>query len=147
MAFTSFGFIIFVSAAGLLYYLLPKRFQWTVLLLASYAFYAIANPKGLLYSGGTTIVTFLIARSMQRIQDRGDEKTLGITDKAEKKEARARTKKRKQNRGLRGIPEGRVFQGYLGAHVLPSNRRLLEKNLRYSERGRLPRLKKGRREK
>lgn len=54
MAFTSFGFIIFVSAAGLLYYLLPKRFQWTVLLLASYAFYAIANPKGLLYIGGTT---------------------------------------------------------------------------------------------
>lgn len=96
MAFTSFGFIIFVSAAGLLYYLLPKRFQWTVLLLASYAFYAIANPKGLLYIGGTTIVTFLIARSMQRIQDAGDQKTLGIADKAEKKEARSRTKKSKK---------------------------------------------------
>ena len=44
MSYTSFTFILFICAVTLIYYLFPvKKYQWTVLLAASYAFYLIAS--------------------------------------------------------------------------------------------------------
>ena len=43
MLFTSFGFILFLAILFPLYYLVPKRFQWMLLLAASYIFYAFAG--------------------------------------------------------------------------------------------------------
>ena len=47
MGLVSVWFLIFMAAVTLVYYLVPKKGQWIVLLLASLAFYALA-AKGLL---------------------------------------------------------------------------------------------------
>ena len=38
MALTSFNFLVFLAVVIVLYYLVPKKFQWVWLLIVSYAF-------------------------------------------------------------------------------------------------------------
>ena len=64
MLFTSYEFIGFLLAVFVIYYLLPGRFQWPFLLLASYAFYFIADPRYLIFIAITTVTTFYAARSI-----------------------------------------------------------------------------------
>ena len=45
MAFTSAAFVGLTALAVVLYYALPKRAQWCVLLLASLAFYLAGGAK------------------------------------------------------------------------------------------------------
>ena len=66
MSFTSIDFLLFFGILIILYYALPKKVQWIVLLVASYSFYALA---GLKYAGFilfTTITTYLVTRYMDR---------------------------------------------------------------------------------
>ena len=64
MAFTSFSFLLFAAVVITAYYLVPKRFQWWVLLIASYAFYLTAGVKYLFFILLTTLTTFFTARHM-----------------------------------------------------------------------------------
>lgn len=68
MLFTSYAFLGFLAALFLLYYLIPRRMQWGLLLLASYLFYFIAGPSWLPYILATTATTYFAAR---RIEDTG----------------------------------------------------------------------------
>ena len=49
MLFTSYEFIGFLLLLFVLYYIIPKRFQWQLLLVFSYAFYLLADPRYLIY--------------------------------------------------------------------------------------------------
>ena len=49
MAFTSFSFLLFAAAVITVYYLVPKKFQWAVLLLASYGFYLSTGFSNVAY--------------------------------------------------------------------------------------------------
>ena len=60
MFFTSYSFIIFLSIIFLLYYLIPKRLQWPLLLIASYIFYGFAGIKYFTYIVLTTISTYIV---------------------------------------------------------------------------------------
>lgn len=62
MLFTSYGFLGFLAALFAAYYLVPKRFQSSLLLAASYLFYFIAGPSYLLYILTTTVTTYFAAR-------------------------------------------------------------------------------------
>ncbi len=53
--FTSYEFIGFLLAVFGLYYIIPKRFQWMLLLVANFAFY---------YSAGRTYPLFILATSL-----------------------------------------------------------------------------------
>lgn len=64
MLFTSYDFILFLVILFILYYVIPKRFQWMLLLLASYVFYSYAGIKYLAYVLVTTISTYLISRQI-----------------------------------------------------------------------------------
>ena len=64
MLFTSYEFILFLVIIFLLYYVIPKKYQWMLLLLASYVFYSYAGIKYLLYILVTTISTYLISRQI-----------------------------------------------------------------------------------
>lgn len=55
MLFTSFEFIVFLAALFLLYYIVPKKVQWVLLLLGSYLYYYISGPTYLLFIITTTI--------------------------------------------------------------------------------------------
>lgn len=96
MSFTSTIFVIFIALAALVYYLVPEKRRWIVLLCASYIFYAYASLRAFLYLVPTTVEVFLFAKWMQNINSRYNEKIAGITDKAEKKMIKAACKKEKK---------------------------------------------------
>lgn len=62
MLFTSYGFIGFLIIVFTIYYLLPGKFQWQFLLLASYIFYFIADPRYLIFIAITSVSTFFAAK-------------------------------------------------------------------------------------
>ena len=64
MLFTSYGFIAFLAALFVLYYIIPKRFQWLLLLAADLLFYACAGWKGLCFMAATVIVSWAAANLM-----------------------------------------------------------------------------------
>lgn len=69
MFFTSYSFIIFISLLFLLYYLIPKKFQWVLLLVASYIFYGFAGIKFLTYILFTTISTYIVGIKIGNLYD------------------------------------------------------------------------------
>lgn len=58
MSYISITFLAFVSIMFLLYFLLPKRMQWVVLLLSSYVFYIAAGWKFVPFLVLTTVTVF-----------------------------------------------------------------------------------------
>ena len=64
MAFTSFSFALFVAAMLVLYYLIPKKGQWILLLAGSYVFYLCAGVEYLGFLVMTTVTTYLATRLM-----------------------------------------------------------------------------------
>lgn len=68
MIFTSFRFIIFLLVLFIAYYIIPKKFQWMLLLAASYLFYCFAGYRYLIYILATTISTYFISKRINRIQ-------------------------------------------------------------------------------
>lgn len=58
MLFVSYEFLGFLLLVFLLYYLIPRKFQWQLLLAASYVFYFLADPRYLFYILLTTISTW-----------------------------------------------------------------------------------------
>ena len=67
MLFTSYGFIGFALALIALYYLVPKKWQWPLLLFASCGFYAVADPRYLLFIGTTALTVWFCAQQMDRL--------------------------------------------------------------------------------
>ena len=67
MLFTSYEFIGFLLVVFVLYYAIPKRFQWGFLLAASYAFYFFSGPSNLIYILVTTVSTYLAGMGICRI--------------------------------------------------------------------------------
>ena len=97
MAFTSTGFVLFITLCYIIYYLIPKKSRWIVLLAASYVFYAISSWKALLYLIPTTFFSFLFARWMQKIQNAADAELSKQSDKEVKKQIKANAKKKKKS--------------------------------------------------
>ena len=61
MLFASYSFIFFIAVLFILYYLIPKRYQWLLLLGASYFFYFFAGAKYIIYIVLTTMSTYIIS--------------------------------------------------------------------------------------
>ncbi|MDE7479082.1 MAG: MBOAT family protein, partial [Lachnospiraceae bacterium] len=73
MQFTSFNFLIFFPVVVLLFYVMPRRIRQLWLLLASYYFYMGWNAKYALLILTSTIITYLCAILMERIEVQSDE--------------------------------------------------------------------------
>lgn len=59
MNFNSWQFLIFLPIVVLLYWILPKKFRWVMLFLASYIFYMCWNPWLIFLILFTTIVSYV----------------------------------------------------------------------------------------
>lgn len=70
MSFTSLSFLAFLTVTAIVYYLIPKRFQWVVLLIASYAFYLFSGIAQVVFIIATTLITFFAGRLMQKVRDK-----------------------------------------------------------------------------
>ncbi|MCR5226281.1 MAG: MBOAT family protein [Eubacterium sp.] len=69
MTLFSVTFFIFLFLTILIYYMVPKKAQWAVLLIASYVFYCYGTGwKGILFILITTISTYLSGRKIENIQ-------------------------------------------------------------------------------
>lgn len=97
MLFTSYEFIGFLIVTLILYYALPKKFQWQWLLISSLVFYYLCDVKYLIFILATALTIFLIAKKIQDLSDtqsryfKDNKETLS---KDEKKVYKATTKKK-----------------------------------------------------
>ncbi len=88
MAFTSFRFIFFVAIVVFAYYIVPKKFQWFILLIASYGFYLSGGIDHIAYVLFTTLFTYIAGRVMQKMRDKQQEKIKAMGDEVTKEEKR-----------------------------------------------------------
>lgn len=99
MLFTSWGFALLIAALVPVYYLVPKKLQMWVLLLANFAFYVFAGFRALLLLVFTALSVYLFARWIGKIWD-DQNKTLkehkADWDKSEKKDYRGRMDRKRR---------------------------------------------------
>ena len=72
MQFTSFSFLACLAVLLLVYYLIPKKGQWMLLLAASYGFYLFAGIEYLGFILLTTVTTYLAAHLIGRRLEKQD---------------------------------------------------------------------------
>ncbi|MDD7738916.1 MAG: MBOAT family protein [Lachnospiraceae bacterium] len=96
MSVLSGSFLIFFIVLLILYWCIPSKWRWIVLLAGSYLFYASANRKWLLLIVFTTLQTYFAARWLGKLNHYIKEDLKKIEDKEQrkkKKEAIIRQKK------------------------------------------------------
>ncbi len=95
MSFASTQFLVFFAALFLLYYTIPQRYQWKLLLVGSLIFYWFAGWWCLIYIGATTVTVCLTARkidSLAQAQEAWFQAHRDTLSKEERKAQKARDK-------------------------------------------------------
>ena len=98
MLFTSFAFIAFMAVVIGLYYLVPKKAQWPLLLIASYFFYWCADPRYLIFVGVTTVSAYAVTLLLERLDSTQSaylKEHKAELDKEQKKAYKAKMKSKK----------------------------------------------------
>lgn len=106
MAFVSFPFIIFIAALFCVYFIVPKKYQWCVLLAGSYLYFWINSEWLILVMFAATLVTFLVAQAIYKVNSEGKQyikENSANMSSQEKKEYKEKTKKRAKNILLIGV--------------------------------------------
>ncbi len=98
MLFTSYGFILFVAVLLCVYYVFPKRYQWTLLLVASYFFYAFSGLENFAFIIFTTVSCFFVARAIEKRKLVEDEYVASHKDTLDKEQRKAYRAKEKKKR-------------------------------------------------
>ena len=68
MTFNSWEFLIFYPIVAALYFILPKKMKWPLLLIASYYFYAFYQAELLFLIILTTVVSFFMSHLIERTE-------------------------------------------------------------------------------
>ena len=95
MSFASTRFLLFLAVLFLLYYTIPRRYQWKLLLAGSLFFYYFAGWWCLIYISVTTVTTYLTARKLDELareQGAWFKEHRGELSKEERKVRKARDK-------------------------------------------------------
>ena len=66
MLFNSFAYALFLPIVFLLYWYIPHKYRWGLLLASSYYFYMSWNPKYIVLILFTTIVSYVAARLLEK---------------------------------------------------------------------------------
>lgn len=98
MLFTSYSFLFFLIALFLLYYLIPKKGQWCLLLVASYIFYAFAGWECILFIALTTLTTYGAGMLINRNFDKQKQYLAEHKETLAKEEKKAYKEKEKKKR-------------------------------------------------
>ncbi len=80
MLFTSFNFLIFFPVAVILYFLVPPKFRWAFLLIASYFFYLNTKPVYALLLATVTLTTYVFTILIDKTNSEKKKKNLLIAD-------------------------------------------------------------------
>ena len=76
MNFNSVEFLIYLSVVLILYFILPHKFRWILLLMASYYFYMSWNAVLIFLIVGTTLVSYLAALFIEKTEKKSVKKLL-----------------------------------------------------------------------
>lgn len=68
MQFQSISFLVFLVIIFLIYWRLPDKYRWKLLLVAGYFFYVSYNPLYVLLLFGVTVLTYLTTLQMERVK-------------------------------------------------------------------------------
>ena len=100
MTYNTLAFALFLLAVLLLYFIVPKKGRWIVLLTASYAFYLFNNSFLVVFILITTLSVYLCGRLLGTLTDRFKKakKELG---REEKRRSRKKPTGRKNGSSLR----------------------------------------------
>ncbi|CCZ28993.1 mBOAT family protein [Firmicutes bacterium CAG:194] len=90
MSVVSYSFLLFLLIACMVYYIVPKKWQWVVLLAAGIVFYAGAGMSYLAVVGLTALVVYGCSLLMQKNLDQQEE----FASDAEKSRSAGRTAQR-----------------------------------------------------
>jgi alginate O-acetyltransferase complex protein AlgI len=71
MLFNSLHFLLFFPIVTLVYFLIPHRYRWALLLVASYYFYMVWRPIYALLIVGSTLVDYIAAIQMSKTDREG----------------------------------------------------------------------------
>src|SRR6476469_8033166 len=71
MLFNSLHFVVFFIVVTTLYFVLPHRFRWFMLLVASCYFYMVFVPVYILILGGTIIVDYFAGIWLEKMEGKG----------------------------------------------------------------------------
>ena len=96
MSIISFGFLAFCVLTVALYFIVPKKVQWVVLLAANTAFYLFSGPKYILFIVLTSLATFFSGIALDRINVSSAAAVKACSDSAEKKIIKAAALKKKK---------------------------------------------------
>jgi D-alanyl-lipoteichoic acid acyltransferase DltB (MBOAT superfamily) len=80
MVFTSFNFLVFFPAVLVIYFLLPQKFRWVFLLIASYYFYINIKPVYALLLAGVTLTTYIFTNLIDKTKSEKRKRQLLIAD-------------------------------------------------------------------
>ena len=100
MSIVSLSFMTFLAVVAILYYAIPKRYQWILLLAASCVFYLSLTPKGAVYVLVTVSTIYFGTNWMQQLLERQktyikeNRETLSKDQKKEYKERIHKQRKR-----------------------------------------------------
>ncbi len=78
MSFNSLHFLLFLPVVVILYYVLPHKVRWVMLLIASYYAYMVWNSWLIFPILGTTVVSYVAALLIEKTQKTGFRKLLLI---------------------------------------------------------------------
>lgn len=92
MLFTTLEFILFIAVCIVLYFCLPKKIQWIVLLLASLFFYYSIAKKLLIFVVFSSVTGYISATLLQKLNDTQAIKLLAAKQQNASKEIRAKIK-------------------------------------------------------
>lgn len=99
MTITSLSFILFIFALWAIYFILPKKCQWVVLLIASIGFYVYGGATSIIYVMLTSLSVYGATHWIQKLADKNKayikeyKKTLS---KEEKKLCKEKSKKQRR---------------------------------------------------
>ena len=100
MPITSFTFIIFAFATLITYYIVPKKYQWCVLLAANAVFYYEAGLKAAFFVLFTATTIYFAARFMESVLTK-QESFLAEHKETLTREEKKAVRQRNQKRRLR----------------------------------------------
>lgn len=96
MAINSLNFIAFVFVVCVLYFILPRKVKWIVLLVANYIFYYICSNWMIVYMLITTMSIYFIGLKIGKIDINTKEIAKKEEDRTKKKEIKNKAKRRKK---------------------------------------------------
>lgn len=99
MSITSFGFVLFLFATLIIYYIVPKKVQWVVLLISSIAFYLLSSFSGVIFvliTAGSIYGATIFMNEISEKQKRYLRENKGNLSNEEKNAIKAKNKKRRK---------------------------------------------------